>query len=117
MCGTRYQLDARGAVLFLEDVGEPAYRLDRMLLQLRRAGVTDGVVGLALGRFTEQPDAIDYPSSDVLTEFATRLAVPTVIDLPFGHVEHNVTIPVGGVGLLDADSASLVLTEPSTRLG
>ncbi len=115
MCGTRHQLNARGCVLFLEDVGEPAYRLDRMLLQLRRAGVTEGVVGLALGRFTEQPDAEDHPATDLLAEFATRLAVPAVVDLPFGHTEHNATLPVGGAARLDADAAALVLTEPAVK--
>lgn len=117
MCGTRYQLDSRGCVLFLEDVGEPAYRLDRMLLQLRRSGVTDGAVGLALGRFTDQPDAEEHPGLEVLAEFAERLAVPTVAHLPFGHVEHNVTIPVGAAGLLDGDAASLTLTEPAVKAG
>jgi muramoyltetrapeptide carboxypeptidase len=53
LCGTPLSPSARGCILFLEDVGEPAYRVDRMLTQLRQAGALDGVVGLALGRFTE----------------------------------------------------------------
>jgi len=108
-------LDARGCILFLEDVAEPAYKLDRLLLQLRRSGVTEGIVGLALGRFSEQPDAEEHPAEDVLSELAERLGVPAVLDLPFGHVEHNVTLPVGGAALLDADAATLVLTERATR--
>jgi len=115
MCGTRHQLDARGCILFLEDLGEPAYRWDRMLVQLRRAGVTEGIAGLALGRFTEQPDADAYPVEDTLAELAALLGVPTVIDLPFGHVDHNVTLPVGVPALLDADAATLVLTEAGVR--
>ena len=115
LCGTRYQLDARGCVLFLEDVGEPAYRLDRMLLQLRRSGVTEGVLGLAFGRFTDQPDADEYPAAGVLGEFAERIAVPAVAELPFGHAEHNATVPVGGSARLNADEAVLVLTEAAVR--
>jgi muramoyltetrapeptide carboxypeptidase len=52
----------------------------------------------------------------VLAEFAERLGVPAVVDLPFGHVEHNSTLPVGGRALLDADAAGLALTEPAVRL-
>lgn len=115
MCGGPYALDANGCILFLEDVAEPAYKLDRMLLQLRRSGLTAGVVGLALGRFTDTPDAKDHPPDDVLAEFARRLGVPAVVDLPFGHVEHNATLPVGCAALLDADAASMVLTEPAVR--
>ena len=111
MCGTRHALDAQGCILFLEDVGEPVYRVDRMLLQLDRAGITEGVVGLALGQFTETPDGDQYPVGEVLAEFAERMDVPAVTDLPFGHAEHNCTLPVGGTALLDADAAALVLTE------
>lgn len=115
MCGTRHALDARGCILFLEDVGEPAYRVDRMLLQLRASGVTEGVVGLALGRFTEPPQADAHPVADVLAEFAARLGVPAAADLPFGHVEHNCTLPVGGAAILDADAPTLVLSEAVVR--
>jgi muramoyltetrapeptide carboxypeptidase len=115
LCGTAHQLCARGSILFLEDVGEPAYRVDRLLLQLRAAGVTDGVVGLALGRFTESPGEAEHPVADVLAEFAERLGVPAVADLPFGHVEHNCTLPVGGRALLDANRGTLTLTEPAVR--
>jgi muramoyltetrapeptide carboxypeptidase len=115
MCGTGHQLDARGCILFLEDVGEPAYRVDRMLWQLRASGVTEGIVGLALGRFTGCPDEDEHPVSDVLAELADDLHVPAVADLPFGHVEHNCTLPVGGMARLDGEAATLELTQPAVR--
>ena len=96
MCGTPEALKARGHIVFLEEIGEPAYRVDRMLLQLERSGALDKILGLALGRFTDVPDADKFPVLDVLTEFAERVGVPTVVDLPFGHVEHNCALPVGG---------------------
>lgn len=105
---------AQGRILFLEEVGEPAYRVDRLLLQLERAGVTDGVAGLAFGRFTEAGDD-PHPVPEVLEEFARRLDVPAVVDLPFGHVEHNWTLPVSARARLDADAASLELIEPAVR--
>ena len=115
MCGTPHALRADGCILFLEDVGEAAYRVDRMLLQLERSGVFEGALGLALGRFTDAPDEDKYPVADALIEVAERLRVPTVLDLPFGHVEHNWTLPVGGRGLLDGDAATLTLTEAAVR--
>ncbi|MGH7481344.1 MAG: S66 peptidase family protein [Longimicrobiales bacterium] len=115
LCGTSDALSARGRILFLEEIGEPAYRVDRMLLQLERAGVTDGVVGLAFGRFTNVPDAELHPVIDAVTEFAEHVRVPAVAELPFGHVEHNCTLPVGARALLDGGEASLSIVEPAVQ--
>jgi muramoyltetrapeptide carboxypeptidase len=115
MCGGRHALSAKGRIFFLEDVGEPAYRVDRMLVQLERSGVLDGVVGLAFGRFSNPPPDDEHSVDDVLAEHAERLGVPAVADLPFGHVEHNCTLPVGARAQLDGDAAMLVLTEAAVR--
>ena len=115
LCGTRHAPRARGRILFVEEVGEAAYRVDRMLTQLEGAGVLEGVVGLAFGRFTEVPDAEDHPIDAVLVDLARRLGVPAVVDLPFGHVEHNCTLPVGARAVLDADGATLSLVEGAVR--
>lgn len=115
LCGTRHSLDARGCILFLEDVAEPAYRVDRMLNQLRASGVLDGVLGLAFGRFTPVPEGEPHDVADVLAETASRLGVPAVMELPFGHVDHNCTLPVGATALLDGEAAELVLTEAAVR--
>jgi muramoyltetrapeptide carboxypeptidase len=115
MCGTRHALDARGCILFLEDVSEPAYRLDRMLQQLLASGRLDDIAGLAFGRFTESPDQDASLVGQVLAELAERLGVPCVADLPFGHVAHNCTLPVGGRALLDGEAATLELTEAAVR--
>ncbi len=111
LCGSSTELSAAGRILFLEEVGEPAYRVDRMLVQLERAGVLGGVAGLALGGFSEAPEGEEDLLREVLTEFAGRHRVPAVCDLPFGHLEHNCTIPVGIVARLDGDSATLELME------
>lgn len=111
LCGTKSGLHAKGRILFLEDIGEPAYRLDRMLLQLEQAGVVEGAVGLAFGRFTGAPDDDPHPVAAVIEEFAHRVGIPAVADLPFGHVEHNCTLPVGVRAALDADAATLTILE------
>ena len=110
LCGTQWSLSARDRILFVEDIGEPAYRVDRMLVQLEGAGVVDGVLALAFGRFTAAADDA-HPVIDVLADFAEKLGVPAVVDLPFGHVEHNCTLPVGASAELDADAAQLEITE------
>jgi len=116
LCGTRHALDAEGNIVFLEDVGEPAYRIDRMLLQLERSGALAGAVGLAFGRFTDdREDTEDRTSGvgDVLREVAEGLGIPGVLDLPFGHVESNFVLPVGVRARLDANTAALTLLEPA----
>ena len=115
LCGTPHAVSAAGRILFLEDVGEAAYRVDRMMLQLERSGVLEGAVGLAFGRFTDPPDQDQHPVADVLAEHAERVGVPAVMDLAFGHVEHNWTLPVGARALLDADAGALVITEAAVR--
>jgi muramoyltetrapeptide carboxypeptidase len=117
LCGTRDAVSARDRILFLEDVGEPAYRVDRMLMQLQRCGALDGLLGLAMGRFTESDDDRDHPVEEVLAEFAEDLGVPAVLDLPVGHVEHNWTLPVGALARLDASTATLTLLQGAVRSG
>lgn len=114
LCGTRFAPDTRGAILFMEDVGEPVYRIDRLLTQLRLAGLFDGIAALAFGRFTEMEDEHDDRTLEhVLQETANRIGVPAVVDLPIGHVPHNWTVPIGVRARLDADRASLTLLEPA----
>lgn len=110
-CGTACALRTEGAILFLEDIGEPAYRVDRALTQLRLAGCLDGVAGLVIGRFTEVPDDGDLEVAGVLREFAVALGVPAISGAPIGHVAENWTIPVGCMAELRADAGALSVTE------
>jgi muramoyltetrapeptide carboxypeptidase len=115
-CGTSACLQSRGCIVFIEDVGEAAYRIDRALMQLLNAGSLNGAVGLAFGRFSEAPPSDGGRDiDDVLLEFAERLNVPAVVDFPIGHIEHNWTIPVGVMAELDAESASLEILESAVQ--
>lgn len=111
LCGSSSALFAAGRILCLEDIGEPAYRVDRMLTQLERAGTLQGLQGLALGAFTQTPEGETEAVREVLGERARRLGVPTVADLPFGHTEHNCTLPLGVRARLNADQATLEIIE------
>jgi muramoyltetrapeptide carboxypeptidase len=118
VAGTPYQPDTRGALLFVEDLGEPLYRVDRMLTQLRLAGVLDGAAGILLGEFAELPDDGDDGGPtlvEVLTDLLGSLGVPVVSGLAFGHGRENWTLPLGVRARLDADAGTLELLEAATR--
>ncbi len=105
-CGTPWQLRAEGAVLMLEDVGEPAYRLDRALQHLCNAGVLEGVVGVGVGelRNCRVPADADWDHDDLLLDHLGPLGVPVVVDLPFGHGPRNHAWVLGGPGRLAASA-------------
>jgi muramoyltetrapeptide carboxypeptidase len=113
LCGTGSAWAGEGAIAFLEDVGEQAYRVDRMLLQLERSGSLAGIAGLAFGSFGE--DGRDSAVEDVLIEYGERARVPTVAGLSFGHIPGNLVLPVGVRARLDADAGGLTLLEPAVR--
>lgn len=89
LCGTPWQVDAAGCVLLLEDVGEPAYRVDRALQQLRNAGVFDGVAAVGFGQFVGCDARDDRSLDDIVAEHTAHLGVPVIVDLPFGHGPEN----------------------------
>ena len=88
-----------------------------MLQQLYASGALAGVAGLAFGRFTGAPSDDAHAVDDVLEEIAVRLDVPAALDLPFGHTEHNCTLPVGVRARLDGSAAALEILDPSVHPG
>jgi len=102
LCGTPWQLDARDAVLVLEEVGEYAYRIDRMLQQLTDAGVFDRVAGVAVGQLVDcrLPADATFTFRDVMLDHLGRLGVPVVGDLPIGHGPANRAFVWGTRGTL-----------------
>ncbi|MFF3888581.1 LD-carboxypeptidase [Streptomyces sp. NPDC001914] len=112
--GTPYaRAGAHGGLLLIEDVGEEAYRLDRILTQLLRGGWLDGVAGVALGSWQDCG-----PYDGLRAVFADRLAplgVPVVEHFGFGHAEGALTMPFGLRAELDADAGTLTLDEPALR--
>ncbi len=112
--GTPYAVQPEGAILFLEEVGEQPYRLDRLMAHLRLAGVLDAVAGIAVGGVTETPgDDGDALARAVVQDALGGLDVPVAIGLPFGHFDDNWTLPVGVRARLDADAGTLALLEPA----
>lgn len=98
LLGTKYLPDLTGAFLFLEDIGETTMRLDRMLNQLRLAGVLDRCAGFVLGGFTDC--GIEYPgygfeSGEVLRQALLPLKKPVVAGVQAGHVKPALSLPLG----------------------
>lgn len=110
LCGTPWAIDARGAVLFIEDVSEALYRVDRLLTQLRHCGVLDAAAGFLLGSFTEDAD----PAA-VLREHLASLGKPLLAGWPAGHGRPNRALPLGALVTLDAAAATLTLGQDVLR--
>jgi len=117
--GTRYQPDFTGGILFIEDVGEEAYRVDRMLMQLRHASVFSQVHGVLAGQFTESaPKDPTQPSltlHEVFDETARAVNIPFLANLPFGHVDQKMTFPVGLRIRMDSGSGTVEFLEAAVR--
>jgi muramoyltetrapeptide carboxypeptidase len=98
LLGTPHWPRVTGGILFLEDVGEHPYRIERMLLQLQQAGVLERQKAVVLGAFTEwKPSPLDrgYGLKAVVAHLRSLVPVPVLTGLPFGHVQPKVCLPVG----------------------
>jgi len=98
LAGTRWMPAVKGGILFLEDVNETAYRIERMLYQLFHAGILQRQRAILLGSFDPvppMPNDAGYGLDTVVAHFRERLDVPIVGGLPFGHVARKATLPVG----------------------
>ncbi|MFA4885724.1 MAG: LD-carboxypeptidase [Desulfotomaculaceae bacterium] len=115
--GTPYEIDTRGAILFLEEVGEEPYRVDRMLQQLFLAGKLHNAAGVIFGEFVgcEAADmSASFTCGEVIADIFTRLKIPCFYGLGPGHGAHKVTLPLGVRAQMDAGQCQLVISEPAT---
>jgi muramoyltetrapeptide carboxypeptidase len=113
LIGTPWMPPLDGAVLLLEDVTERPYRLDRMWMHLKLAGLLDRVAGVALGDFTGcEEKGADYGPFDVLDELARALGKPCLRGLPIGHEDLNLPVVLGAQVRLDATQRRLEFLEP-----
>jgi muramoyltetrapeptide carboxypeptidase len=98
LLGTPYWPRVRGGILFLEDVNEHPYRIERDLLQLHQAGVLDAQKAIVLGEFTgwtKSPLDRGYNLKAAVAQVRSLTRTPVLTGLPFGHVATKVTLPVG----------------------
>jgi len=114
LIGTDLIPNWQNIILALEDIAEPPYKVDRMLTQWRMSGLLTRVKGIALGRFSFEPN--DRPSltpsltmAEVLADRLENLGIPIVANLPFGHQGDNAPLPVGCNAVLDSNLGKLTL--------
>ena len=120
LMGTPYEIETKGKILFIEDVGEAPYRIDRYFSQLRMAGKFDHLKGVILGKFTRR--AAEPPDDDnsftmmgVLEQYFSNLGVPVIANFPIGHYKYNVSFPIGVMAEIDADNQTVRILENPTQ--
>ncbi|MCL2413555.1 MAG: LD-carboxypeptidase [Bacteroidales bacterium] len=100
LLGSSSEIDTAGKILFLEDVGEWLYAIDRMMTTLKRAGKLDKLAGLAVGQFTNLKDdktAFGKSVYEIIAERVVDYDYPVIFDVPAGHCEINMPLVFGGV--------------------
>lgn len=120
LIGTRWQIDTKGCLLFLEDVSEEPYSVDRMLTHLRSAGCFEACRGVVLGDFHAPKTELaseDERITRVLRDRLRSLGIPVAHGFPFGHRPRSWTLPFGARARLiatdESQAASLQLLEPA----
>ncbi|MBB3122088.1 muramoyltetrapeptide carboxypeptidase [Pseudoduganella violacea] len=113
LIGTPYWPRIEGGILFLEDIAEHPYRVERMLLQLLHAGALDGQKAVVLGDFSGYrlaPHDNGYDFEAMLAYIRGVLPLPVLTGLPFGHIKELCTLPFGGMARLRSDAGGFDLT-------
>ena len=114
--GSGYLPDWDGHILFVEDVGEDIYRVDRMLTQLDLAGVLQSLTGFVFGRCTRcEPDSSysSFTLMEVLADHIRPLGIPAFYGSMIGHIRDKFTVPIGVSAEVDAVTGRIQLLEPS----
>lgn len=116
LMGTPWMPDMNGAVLFIEDVNEAEYRVDRMFQQLRLAGVLEGLAGVVFGQCTScattAPDYGGFAIDQVVDQYLGPLGIPAFTGANIGHVSNQLSLPSGAEVELDADARTIRLLQP-----
>lgn len=114
--GSDYVPDLTGAILFLEDIGEDVYRVDRMMSQLALSGILEKISGFVFGRCTDCDESAPFTLtlSQVLQDYLSPLSIPAFYGTMISHGQDIFTLPVGWTVRLDADRFEITFAGPST---
>lgn len=114
LVGTAFMPDLRGSILFFEEAGEQAYRIDRLLNHLRMAGALRGLAAVAVGQLLVPATTRTFPGDrdieEVLRDHLLPLGIPVVRGVPVGHGDGKWTIPIGGEAGLDTARGVMTFT-------
>ena len=114
LVGSASDIDTKNAILFIEDIGEYIYNIDRMMLQLKRAGKLEYLAGLVVGSFTEMKDTtIPFGQAvyNLILDKVKEYNYPVCFDFPVGHTERNYALKVGVQHMLSVEETKVVLRE------
>jgi len=113
LLGTKHKVKTKNKIVFIEDVGESPYSVDRMLTQLISAGFFDRVRGVIFGIFVgcQQKNKQKQKLQEVIHERIKRLNIPAAYGVSFGHTDDQCTFPIGAKASFDADSGMVTLLE------
>lgn len=117
LMGTPYEIETRGRLLFIEDVDEEPYKMDRMLGQLALGGKLDKAAGIVVGKCVNCEGTgrmkRTFRLREVLDDRLAGLGLPVIYGAPIGHETDKITLPLGIKAVLDPKRTSLILTEPA----
>jgi muramoyltetrapeptide carboxypeptidase len=117
LMGTPFEIQTEGRVVFLEDVHEAPYRIDRYLSQLRLAGKLREPAAVVLGQFTDagEHDEDGLTMEQVMRDYFQDAPYPVITNFPAGHVSYNATLPIGAMVEVDADRGIVRVLESPVR--
>ncbi len=110
--GTKSEIATAGRILFIEDVGEQLYNLDRMMVQMKRAGFLEHLAGLLVGQFSDMKDNEDefgYDANEIIYAHTNGYDYPVAFNFPIGHTNENYAIPIGMDAKLIVDHTGSML--------
>ena len=119
LAGSPYIPSLDGAILFLEEVNEYIYRVDRMLAQLRLVGAFDRLAGVVIGQFTDCKPGDGYGTltlDEVFEDYFGGLGIPVFSGCLFGHVREKLTVPIGVEAEMDANAHTIRLLHPAVTI-
>lgn len=115
LLGTPYCPDFNGAILFIEDVDEEPYRVDRYLAQLKLAGILDQVAGIIVGQFIDcdprEPEKPSLVLTEIFHDYFSALKIPIITNFAYGHGVIKHIMPIGVNAILDTNQGGLIITE------
>jgi len=114
LIGTSSEINTKNKILFIEDVGEYIYNVDRMMYQLKRSSKLDELAGLIIGKFTEMKDTtipFGQTTEEVIRDIVKEYDYPVCFNFPVSHDRENYALKVGGEYKLSVSSSKSILKE------
>ncbi len=114
MLGTDLDIDTNNKILFIEDVGEQLYQIDRMIISLKKAGKLDNLKALMVGQFTQIPENEPYFGKnyqEIILEHTKSFDYPIIFDVPTGHITNNYPIIFGKEILIQKDKDDIIISQ------